>query len=114
MSSGHCFISYSNRDAKDFGPQLSLELEGEHPYIETWYDKKNIPAGQKWDSLISKAIVDCKCFLFVVTDDSRVEDSICMRELSLALSYKKPIFPICLQPDVELIFAKAEEKEWHS
>ena len=93
MSSGHCFISYSNRDAKDFGPQLSLELEGEHPYIETWYDKKNIPAGQKWDSLISKAIGDCKCFLFVVTDDSKVEDSICMRELSLALSYKKTDFP---------------------
>jgi len=101
MSGGYCFISYSNRDAEEFGPQLSLELEGEHPYIETWYDKKDIPAGQKWDSVIYEAIGDCKCFLFVVTRDSVVEDSICMRELSLALSYKKPIFPICLQPDVD-------------
>lgn len=101
MSDGHCFISYSNREAEDFGPQLANELEGGDPYIKTWYDKRDIPVGQKWDSVISKAIGDCKCFLFVVTRDSIAEDSICMRELSLALSYKKPIFPICLQPDVE-------------
>jgi hypothetical protein len=63
---GHCLISYSNRDAEDFGPQLSLELEGGHPYFERWYDKEDIPAGQKWDNAMYKANWDCKCFLFVV------------------------------------------------
>lgn len=104
----HCFISYSNRDAKDFGAQLANELEGGNPFIEAWFDKRDIPAGSKWDEKVPHAIQACKCIIFALTKDSVAEGSICGDELDLALRYKKPILIIGLQNDVEPPFRLGE------
>jgi hypothetical protein len=101
MSIDHCFISYSNRDADDFGAQLANELEGGHPYIDTWFDKRDILPGETWDAKVPEAIKTCKCFLFLMTIDSIAEDSICANEWDLALTYKKPIFILRLHKDIK-------------
>lgn len=107
----HCFISYSNRDTEDFGAQLANELEGGNPFIEAWFDKRDIPAGSKWDEKVPHAIQACKCIIFALTKDSVAEGSICGDELDLALRYKKPILIIGLQKDVEPPFRLGEVQQ---
>ncbi|HAE59867.1 MAG TPA: hypothetical protein DCG54_10285 [Anaerolineae bacterium] len=110
MSDGYCFISYSNGDADDFGPQLADELEGGHPYIDTWLDKRNILPGHTWDEKVPEAIKTCKCLLFVMTKDSVADNSICAEELDWALRYKKPILILRLQ-SVESPF-RLGKRQW--
>ncbi len=107
----HCFISYSNRDAEDFGTQLTNELEGGNPFIEAWFDKRDIPAGSRWDEKVPHAIQTCKCIIFALTKDSVADGSICGDELDLALRYKKPILIIGLQKDVEPPFRLGEVQQ---
>lgn len=110
MADGHCFISYSNRDAEDFGHKLAYELEGGTPYIDAWFDKRDILPGKKWDEVAPDAIKSCKCLIFAMTKDSIEDKSICSNELDLALRYKKPILVLKLH-DVEPPFRLAD-RQW--
>ena len=111
MSNGHCFISYSNGDADEFGPNLGIELEGGYPYIETWFDKRGINAGSTWDEKVPDAIKACKCLLLVLTKDGVAKNSICAEEYDLAFRYKKPILLLRLHEDIEVPF-RLGRRQW--
>ncbi len=104
MSNGHCFISYSHADGLAFVIKLVTELEGGYPSIPAWFEKRDIHSDRDdWDDQLAKAIQQCKCLVYVMSQDSTAEHSNCKDEWAWALKYKKPV--ICLW-----ISSKAEDQ----
>ena len=100
----HVFISYADTDALDFTRQLADELEGGYPYINVWFDKRDIKPGRDWDFQVDDALKTCKCVLFVMTSESITEYSTCKQEWSRGLSYKKAVIPLLVHPNMQAPF----------
>src|SRR5215213_6164336 len=101
---GHHFISYSSVDGFEFALRLADEIVAGPPPFEAWLDKRELQAGQDWDTQIVDAIRTCDSFLFLMTRESVEDLSISKQEWVRALKYKKPILPLLLHTDAEIPF----------
>jgi hypothetical protein len=91
------FISYSSVDGADFALKLADDLQAGPPVFPAWLDKRKLHAGiADWDVQVFEAIKNCKCLLFVMTQDSIDELSVAKDEWTFALRYKKPVIPLRL------------------
>ncbi len=100
----HQFISYSSVESTKFALKLCDALSAGPPPILAWLDRRKLIPGMDWDEQIAEAIRTCDSLIFVMTRDSVSPLSICKREYTRALKYKKPIIPIKLHADAEMPF----------
>jgi TIR domain len=108
---GHYFVSYSRIDAADDALWLADALAEEPSPVLVWLDKRELRPGEDWDEQIVEAIRACRGLLFVMTTDSVRSNSMCKREWTRALKYKKPVIPLRFQRDAELPF-RLEPREY--
>src|SRR5215213_2661750 len=101
------FISYSSADGDELALRLRLELEAGNPSFPVWLDNRDIKPGQDWDEEIAEALKTCLSLIFVMTRDSVEDESVCKREWTYALRYKKPVIPLMLHADAEMPFRLA-------
>ena len=91
---GHYFVSYSRVDGAQFAGRLYNQLVGGRPSYPVWLDTQDAQPGTDWDAQIAEAIQTCRGLLFVMTEDSVQEHSVCKSEWAWALKYKKPVIPL--------------------
>jgi tetratricopeptide (TPR) repeat protein len=102
---GHFYVSYSSVDGADFAVRLADALQSGTPAFDVWLDRRDIRSGRSdWDEQVTEAIQACEGLLFVMTNDSVRPESGSKPEWIYALSYKKPVIPVRVDPDVELPF----------
>ena len=92
------FISYHSSKV-ELVEHLSRYLERND--IKTWYAKKDIRGGEKWDIAINEAIKSCYAVVLLFCSNADASEEV-KRELSLANRYKKPVFWVrveCVEPN---------------
>jgi hypothetical protein len=88
------FLSYSRRDSDRVVSLVEkLRLAG----FKVWIDQSGIDGATIWAKEITDAIQQTKVFILVASANSLASDHV-NREASLAMSEKKPILPIYLEP----------------
>lgn len=102
--SGHYFLSYSSADGLDLALRLHRGLREGTPPVPLWLDKLELRPGPDWDEQVVEALRTCRGLLFMMTADSVSPHSVCKREWSRALSYKKPVVPLLFGSGLEVPF----------
>lgn len=86
------FISYSRSDFA-YVQQLAAFLSGYG--VRVWYDVESLSTGDRWENVIKEHVETCSSMVVVMSPDSG-ESSWVRNEVNLALSLRKPIFPLLL------------------
>src|SRR5918994_4333456 len=96
------FISHSSSD-RDAAQRLGerLRAEGFAALFLDFDPEQGIPAGRNWERELYAQLRKSDAVIFLASAAS-VASRWCFAELSLARSLGKPVFPVRLQPRVEL------------
>jgi hypothetical protein len=99
----HVFLSY-DRDDKIYADAVAEHLRGQG--FAVWMDDR-IDYGEDWWNIIVKAIRDCTAFAVVMTPNSHGSKWV-QRELTIADSLDKPLFPLLLDGENWPIFVRTQ------
>lgn len=87
------FISYSHADTRRVMPLIDrLKACG----YTVWFDS-GIETGTEWPLYIGQQIQNCACMISFMTQSAHSSDY-CRREISMAISLKKPLLIAVLEP----------------
>lgn len=90
---GYAFISYSSTQQRQLN-QVKEYLTANG--ISFWNAPDDIPIGSKYSEVITRAIANASCVLFLLSDRSQ-NSTYCKLEIALALKMEKPVIPIQLE-----------------
>lgn len=91
--SAKTFFSYSRANG-EFVLRLAKDLRAAG--VDCWLDQLDIPAGERWDAEIEKALDSAERLVVVLTPDSVASTNV-MDEVSFALEGEKRVVPILVQ-----------------
>lgn len=92
----HVFISYSKQNSV-YVRSLAEKLRDEG--FDVWIDDRRLTAGSDWWPSIVSAIWQCSAFIVVLSPESDASRWV-QREITIADSRGKPIFPLLLAGDI--------------
>lgn len=93
----HVFISYSKQN-KEYARRLVTTLRDQG--FDVWIDDRELRASADWWRSIVLALRSCGAFIVIMTPQSDNSDWV-QREVTLALKYDKPIFPLWLDGSLD-------------
>ncbi|MBL8165276.1 MAG: transglycosylase domain-containing protein [Anaerolineae bacterium] len=92
----YLFISYSTKNAA-YANRLAERLRSEG--FEVWIDHRRLGTGEDWWRSIVLALRSCDGAIVIMSPESDSSDWV-QREITLALKYRKPLFPLWLAGDI--------------
>ncbi|MEP7292110.1 MAG: SUMF1/EgtB/PvdO family nonheme iron enzyme, partial [Chloroflexota bacterium] len=92
----HVFISYNKKHDRDYARRFADRLL--EVGFDVWIDDR-IDFGDEWWAVIVKAIRDCAAFVVIMTPHSDLSEWV-QREVLLAMSLRKSIFPVLLEGEL--------------
>jgi hypothetical protein len=98
------FVSYAHADSQLVETEINFLIDEGY---DVWWDK-DLNAMQDWSNEIARQIADCSVFVLFLSNNSLKFESFVKQELQFALSKRKPIMAIHLEPvslpdDLELL-----------
>ena len=88
----YIFISYAHKNTDRVMPIIA-ELQNRG--FRVWYDA-GIEAGTEWPEYIAEHLVQCGCFVAMLTQDA-LESHNCRREIHFAISKQMPVLVVYLE-----------------
>jgi TIR domain-containing protein len=88
----HIFVSYSKKN-KEYTLNLVNRLLDEG--FDVWIDNRRLRSSEDWWRSIVEALRDCDAFIVILTPESDASEWVQL-EITLAMKYKKPRFPLWL------------------
>lgn len=93
MDNPYVFISYAHANSDVVLPTVQAMKNSN---INVWYDE-GIVAGSEWPEFIAEKVVSCSKFVLFVSN-AYLKSQNCKRELNFAISRKKEILTIFMEP----------------
>jgi len=90
MSNQKIFISYSRSDSAEV---VKLASRLKQAGANLWLDQLDIPVGAVWDIEIEKALVNCECLIYIVSQASANSNNV-LNEVYYALEENKRVLPV--------------------
>src|SRR3954463_6296184 len=91
------FVSYAKPDREIVREVIRfLDSAG----LDTWFDERNLLAGQEWQTVIREAIGDSALFLLCLSTNSVNRTGFCQKELriSLEMADRRPDGQVFIMP----------------